>query len=251
MILRRMREHVTSHNWFAVAIDLLIVVVGVFLGTQVSNWNDARVDRGVVAGHLSEISADLGSHLRLHDALHASAIGRISAVDYIYEHAFGRRLQQRLELSTESWDAPPAPPIPEDRLNHIMGYVDLVRVNLGSRQAYDSLISSGHLGMIENRELARHIQDYYSRYDDVIEASLVFREFRNEGVVSGLGSGVSLFDERPIGEIIALARRDPRFAAYLRSQREWAILHANLLARLKTDTETLLREIEAEQARLS
>lgn len=44
-MIRRIREHVASHNWFAVAIDLAIVVVGVFLGTQVSNWNQARIDR--------------------------------------------------------------------------------------------------------------------------------------------------------------------------------------------------------------
>lgn len=43
MILRRIREHVGSHNWFAVGIDLVIVVLGVFLGTQVSNWNAERL----------------------------------------------------------------------------------------------------------------------------------------------------------------------------------------------------------------
>jgi hypothetical protein len=75
------------------------------------------------------------------------------------------------------------------------------------------------MGMIENRELARRIQEYYGRYDDAIEASPVFRESRNDGVLGGFASGVWLFDERPVGEIIALARRDQRFAAYLRSQR--------------------------------
>ena len=33
MVVRRIRDHVATHNWFAVAIDLAIVVVGVFLGT--------------------------------------------------------------------------------------------------------------------------------------------------------------------------------------------------------------------------
>ena len=42
MIPRRVYEHVTTHNWFAVAIDFVIVVVGVFIGIQVSNWNEAR-----------------------------------------------------------------------------------------------------------------------------------------------------------------------------------------------------------------
>lgn len=45
MLLRRMTQHVKDQNWFAVALDFLIVVFGVFIGLQVSNWNSARVER--------------------------------------------------------------------------------------------------------------------------------------------------------------------------------------------------------------
>ena len=44
MLLRRITEHVKAQNWFAVFVDFVIVVVGVFIGIQVSNWNEARVD---------------------------------------------------------------------------------------------------------------------------------------------------------------------------------------------------------------
>lgn len=37
MLLRRMTEHVKEQNWFAVAIDVLIVVMG-GIGIQVANW---------------------------------------------------------------------------------------------------------------------------------------------------------------------------------------------------------------------
>ena len=43
MILRRLKERLTAENWVAVAIELLIVIVGVFIGTQVSNWNQDRI----------------------------------------------------------------------------------------------------------------------------------------------------------------------------------------------------------------
>jgi hypothetical protein len=43
MILRRLTEHVKTQNWFAVGLDFVIVVSGVFIGLQVSNWNDNRV----------------------------------------------------------------------------------------------------------------------------------------------------------------------------------------------------------------
>jgi hypothetical protein len=42
MLLRRITKDVTDQNWFAVFIDFLIVVVGVFIGIQVANWNDVR-----------------------------------------------------------------------------------------------------------------------------------------------------------------------------------------------------------------
>ncbi len=43
MLLRRVIEHVKAQNWTAVALDFVIVVVGVFIGIQVSNWNAARI----------------------------------------------------------------------------------------------------------------------------------------------------------------------------------------------------------------
>lgn len=45
MLLRRVSMHVKDQNWLAVGIDFFIVFVGVFVGLQVDNWNDARIDR--------------------------------------------------------------------------------------------------------------------------------------------------------------------------------------------------------------
>ncbi|MEZ5960241.1 MAG: hypothetical protein R3C30_07390 [Hyphomonadaceae bacterium] len=42
MILRRIIEHVRKQEWTAIGIDFLIVVIGVFVATQVSNWNEER-----------------------------------------------------------------------------------------------------------------------------------------------------------------------------------------------------------------
>jgi hypothetical protein len=44
MLLRRMIEHVKAQNWFAVGLDFIIVVTGVFIGLQVQQWNEARKD---------------------------------------------------------------------------------------------------------------------------------------------------------------------------------------------------------------
>jgi len=45
MLLRSITKHVRDQNWFAVGLDFCIVVVGVFVGLQVSNWSNAQQDR--------------------------------------------------------------------------------------------------------------------------------------------------------------------------------------------------------------
>jgi hypothetical protein len=45
MVISSIRSHVATHNWFAVSVDLAIVIIGVFLGTQVTDWNNHRIER--------------------------------------------------------------------------------------------------------------------------------------------------------------------------------------------------------------
>jgi hypothetical protein len=42
MLLRTISKHVKDQNWFAVALDFIIVVFGVFMGFQVQAWNEGR-----------------------------------------------------------------------------------------------------------------------------------------------------------------------------------------------------------------
>ena len=42
MILRRVVANLKHQHWTAIGIELVIVVVGVFIGMQVSNWNEDR-----------------------------------------------------------------------------------------------------------------------------------------------------------------------------------------------------------------
>ncbi|MEQ1812414.1 MAG: hypothetical protein ABL889_20970, partial [Terricaulis sp.] len=59
MILRRIIAHFRKQEWTAIGIDFLIVVVGVFLGLQVNNWNEAAADRRAESAYLSQLQGDL------------------------------------------------------------------------------------------------------------------------------------------------------------------------------------------------
>ena len=71
MVIRRIREHVATHNWFAVAVDVGIVVLGVFLGTQVSNWNANRLDRQRADSFRARLIEELDFDARQYALQHA------------------------------------------------------------------------------------------------------------------------------------------------------------------------------------
>lgn len=75
MTLRRILRHLGAQNWFAVCIELVVVVVGVFVGIQVANWNEARLDavrkRQIVKALITDISDSIGVQQRFVDEINA------------------------------------------------------------------------------------------------------------------------------------------------------------------------------------
>ena len=59
MLLRRITKHLKEQNWFAVGLDFLIVVVGVFMGFQVQQWNEDFSDKADAIKYLKRLSADM------------------------------------------------------------------------------------------------------------------------------------------------------------------------------------------------
>ena len=42
MILRGLAKSLKEQNWTAIAVEFVLLVLGVFLGIQVANWNEDR-----------------------------------------------------------------------------------------------------------------------------------------------------------------------------------------------------------------
>lgn len=69
MILRSVIDHVKTQNWTAVALDFAIVVVGVFIGIQVANWNEERKDRVDETYYLNRILADIDESIAVNETV--------------------------------------------------------------------------------------------------------------------------------------------------------------------------------------
>jgi hypothetical protein len=83
MIIRRMGKTIAHQDWFVVVIELMVLVVGVFIGLQADGWNQARKDsndeqRFLVALHEDILLAEkLSSRVRERQAARCPLLLRI------------------------------------------------------------------------------------------------------------------------------------------------------------------------------
>lgn len=59
MILRRISAHFRKQEWTAIGIDFVIVVVGVFIATQVADWSAREADKRRGEAYVQRMIGDL------------------------------------------------------------------------------------------------------------------------------------------------------------------------------------------------
>ena len=69
MILRRFMQHVKEQNWFAVGLDVIVVIVGIFLGMQVQQWYEDRKENNRSVDYLERILIDFDNNIELQEIL--------------------------------------------------------------------------------------------------------------------------------------------------------------------------------------
>jgi hypothetical protein len=152
LIIRRIVESLRARNFSLFAAELIIVVVGVFIGLQASNWNDSRVDRNRAHSYLERIRNDLDADLinyrdRMKFWSDVSAYGA-QALNYANSGS--------LDGLTE-WDL-------------LLAYFQASQLaeHFTTRSTYDELKSAGELGLISNLELRIQLARYYTFADNPV-----------------------------------------------------------------------------------
>ena len=59
MILQRLASAITRQDWFQVVIEVLIVIVGIFLGLQVQAWYEEQGNRALEITYLERLHSEL------------------------------------------------------------------------------------------------------------------------------------------------------------------------------------------------
>jgi hypothetical protein len=149
MILRRVVEHVKAQNWFAVTLDFVIVVLGVFIGIQVASWNQARQDRQEERRYYGQLLVDLRTDLETFSRAERLTDIHDEAAQLVIDRLGGK-------------DPPHASPGRMATAIHLAGWIN---IPYPSRGTYNELVSTGNLGLLRNIELKSEIASYYGIFD--------------------------------------------------------------------------------------
>lgn len=253
MLLRRVTQHVKNQNWFAVFLDFVIVVIGVFIGIQVANWNEARVEaireQEVLVAILDDIKTDL-------DVLDASlAMAEISsnASNYILVKAGFEKLDKiSLPVVNFQIEGPEliinsGIEIPEDQKDQLWKMVTVRYYPDQSNTAFSSLIAAGDLKIISNQSLISELQSYSHLWNSIEKSNqTTHRSFRDHTVFVGQEFGLSPFTIKPEEELIEMVRTHPKIQAVIRTMLEFTVLHQSQMRQAKKKALLLKERIEKE-----
>ena len=180
MILKRMSQAFRRQDWLAVLLEFTILIVGIFLGFQVTAWNEARKDRDNRVETVNLLQDELISNLRTIDA---------RVTDY----------QQRLDQIAVVAEAVATGQLsPEDESDFERG---IARIQFFApvalrEAAFDALQQSGAIAALDDKALLIQLNDHRARMEWI---ATQHRSFRNG--ISGLAQ-----HWRPYVEHV----RDPR-----------------------------------------
>ncbi|WP_375206296.1 hypothetical protein [Hyphococcus sp.] len=146
MILRRVIEHVKAQNWTAVALDFIIVVVGVFIGIQVSNWNAARADRETERVILERLRSDFVQIVETESHYLETVEAAASGAEALLDAAANDRLPAetaslcKLMASPRAFRPPPPP-----------------------SATYEQLVANGDMRLITDETLRLELAEFESQ----------------------------------------------------------------------------------------
>lgn len=240
MILRSITKHVRDQNWFAVGIDFVIVVVGVFIGIQVSNWNEAQAERRRLDVQLASLNAEFTENLNRFDSYRARLQGQIEDISTL------RRI-----IADTPYDGT------ESELDRMLMNVFSVPVFSVDRTILDELKDGGKLIQLRDMGLRQPLLDWEEAYvglrrlegDTLALRNLVFAPFVIGHLSLGAmgehyGHGRDLISKSPFDNDPAMLVGSRELDNILTLQLGPAAARLDYLTLLRQETEAVLAHLQ-------
>ena len=144
MIIDRLGQQLREQNWVAVALEFLIVVAGVFVATQVSNWNAERSTQRRATAVSTRLTSDL----------------RYEAWSYMYLVEYHRDVlaNARIAVATLAGDTT----VSDEELVIAAYRATQYKHQERHRATYDELVSTGEISLIKDDQLRTAAIDVFT-----------------------------------------------------------------------------------------
>jgi hypothetical protein len=143
MLLRRVIAHLRKQEWTAIAIDFVIVVAGVFVGIQVSNWNAARIER----------TQEREFIVRLHEDFEESVAGQTRDLDFLAQQLSDQAV---ILASLDNCVVAPENAMAFQRGVQTLGYINPPRLY---RRTIDEMAAAGKTDIVQNETIKARLAE--------------------------------------------------------------------------------------------
>lgn len=144
-MLKRIAASVRSQDWFAVVVEVLVVVIGLLLAFQLDSWREARLERQVERAYIDRLTADLETDIpEIEHAIELQKL-RLELVDFLIEVA----IEPQAALTMPSL---------------FMGAISQAAYTYTpelTSHTFENLRSTGDLRLIRNESLKNTLFAYY------------------------------------------------------------------------------------------
>lgn len=187
MLFRRISEHVKAQNWTAVALDFVIVVAGILIAFQITNWSEARSDRVRERQIIVRVHSDF------------EALGREVDEKIEFMESVTDVIEEFKQLLVDA---------PED--------ADLQRLKIfyetaftlpsisGQSDTYLQLVSSGDMSLLTDEQVRAGLVAHASMTTQFLHQDQAIREW-SRPYITPIVRLRSLIDAMPLGEAIDAA----------------------------------------------
>lgn len=244
MLIGRLRDHLASHNWFAVLIDVFVVVISILVAFQIDRWAELNRNQELELEYLLRLKKDLRMEMERMESALEYANDRIEAVRFL-ERALNdspgsiettNSLPWAIETAT--WRSFP----------QITAFV------------YTELQSTGNLSLIRSDVLRESLADHYQVLQHEARVGLDLeaqRQFTNQtaGILTidelvavengSWGGGPASVSPARAREIVAALRERGSATAWLPNLVQHHTFNTKVIARALQRAQALIDQIDA------
>ncbi len=244
MILRRLSQSLKEQNWTAIVIEFVLLVLGVFLGIQVANWNESRKESVQETAYLNNLAEDIRSDIIEIDETIAISTWRMSILEALALKSTGKYLPTSFKIpegTIELQKAPDFTDIENKSVGLIYAYIRTIDDN---RSTYETIVNTGGIRLIQDAELLEQIQLYYAAIDEIKDIERKLQIDCDNAMLALQETGTSPMDTNNLADLSEILAQNPKLLAASKTVWGKTVNQIKILSDLRQQANALLASIE-------